>query len=40
MVKFTRVITIENEIYIKGQYEDRKKYRISNGETIRKFLEF
>ena len=39
----SRVTTIENEIYIKGQYEKRQncKWRgISNGRTIRKFSNF
>ena len=38
-----RVTTIENEIYIKGQYENRqncKWCRISNGRTFPKFANF
>ena len=41
--EFTRVTTIENEIYIKGQYENQRncKWRgISNGRTIPKFANF
>ena len=43
MAELTSVTTIENEIYIKGQYENRQIFEcsgISNGRTIPKFANF
>ena len=43
MAELTSVTTIENKIYIKGQYENRKNCEwcvISNEQTITKFANF
>ena len=43
MAELTSVTTIENEIHIKGQYENRQNCKwsgISNGRTIPNFAKF